>query len=465
MEKWDHEIDEHRPQGGATFENAVFEIVNRSREAVLVQGVLYNVGEVVYTFTTDASGSALTPSDLLPYGTYEVREIQPPVGYLHTGVLSRTFVIREHGKTVEMNTWDTAIKNDPIRGDLRGVKISDGDAMRLAGVPFAITSLTTGESHVLVTDRNGEFSTATEWNPHSQNTNRGETDRDGVWFGEMRVLNDNLGALLYDTYLLEELPCAANEGYELLSFEVSIYRHNTVVNLGTLTDDHIPVPEIFTTALDEETMLSSAYVSENTTIIDTVYYSGLKPGKLYMLTGILMDKSTGEPLLIDGEPVTSEKEFRAAAEAGSVTVEYVFDSTSLAGKSVVVFESLLYEGAEIAAHADIEDEGQTVTFMEPSIATSAAGPGGDKVLDIGAEVTLVDTVSFEGLIPGKEYTLTGILMDKETGEPLLVDGEEVRAGASFVASFVPEEASGTVEVVFTFDSSALVGKTVVVFES
>ncbi len=67
---------------------------------------------------------------------------------------------------------------------------------------------------------------------------------------------------------------------------MSIYRHNTVVNLGTLTDDHIPVPEIYTTALDEETMLGSAYVSESTTIIDTVYYSGLKPGMLYTLSPI-----------------------------------------------------------------------------------------------------------------------------------------------------------------------------------
>jgi hypothetical protein len=115
-------------------------------------------------------------------------------------------------------------------------------------VPFSITSVTTGESHVIVTDINGEFSTASSWNPHSQHTNRGETDRDGIWFGQLETLNDDLGALLYDTYLIEELPCEANKGYELLSFEVSVYRHNTVIDLGTLTNDHIVVPEIFTTA-------------------------------------------------------------------------------------------------------------------------------------------------------------------------------------------------------------------------
>ncbi|MDL2234668.1 class B sortase [Christensenellaceae bacterium OttesenSCG-928-L17] len=461
VEKWDNEIDEHRPQGGATFEGAVFEIVNRSMDSVLVQDVLCAPGEVVYTFATDATGAALTPSNLLPYGTYEVRETNPPAGYLATGMLSRTFTIRDHGMIVHLNTSDTAIKNDPIRGDLKGVKISDGNAKRLANVPFRITSATTGESHVIVTDINGEFNTASNWNPHSQNTNRGETDRDGIWFGELRVLNDDLGALLYDTYIMEELRCEANREYELLTFTVSIYRHNTVVDLGTLTDDYIQVPEIFTTARDQATNTGSAYVSEKTTIIDTVYYSGLKAGQEYTLKGTLMDKTSGEPLLVEGVPVTAETTFRAQAEAGSVPMEFTFNSTSLNGKAVVVFESLEFEGAEIAAHADIEDEGQTVAFTEPGIGTSATGADGEKELDIGPKVTLIDTVSYENLIPGLPYTLKGILMDKATGKPLLIEDKEVTAEAVFK----PDAPSGSAEVAFTFDATSLMGKTVVVFES
>lgn len=110
VEKWDNEIDAHRPQGGATLEGAIFEIVNRSADSVLVQDVLYGVGEVVYTFETDSTGTAQTPSELLPYGTYEVREVSPPRGYLATGVLNRIFEIREHGVTVVLNTSDKAIK-------------------------------------------------------------------------------------------------------------------------------------------------------------------------------------------------------------------------------------------------------------------------------------------------------------------------------------------------------------------
>lgn len=461
IEKWDNEINEHRAQGGATLEGAIFEIVNKSADSVLVQEQLYAVDEIVYTFATDETGSALTPVDLLPYGTYLVREVSPPDGYLATGVLSQVFTIREHGKIVELDTSETAIKNNPIRGDLKGVKTTDGDAGRLAGVPFQITSKTTGEAHTIITDKNGMFDTSTNWNPHSQNTNRGETDRDGIWFGELDVLNNDLGALLYDDYILEELPSDANADKELLRFEVSIYRHMTVVDLGTITNDYIAKSEIFTTAMDKETTQADAYVAETTTILDTVYYDGLSVGKEYTLKGVLMDKGTAKPLLIDGAEITAETSFRANTVSGSVPMEFTFNALALKGKSVVVFETLEQDGKEIATHADIEDAGQTITFHEPSIRTSAAGPDGKKELDAQAEVTIIDTVSYEGLIPGKNYTLKGTLMDKSTGKPLLIDGKEIRAEKAFT----PETATGTVEVPFIVNALSLKGKAVVVFET
>lgn len=462
IEKWDNEIGEHRAQGGGTLEGATFELVNRSLDSVLVQDTLYAPGEVVYTTVTDETGTAYTPEYLLPYGTYEVREIAPPFeGYLSTGVLSRFLEIREHGKTVELNTAETAIRNDPLRGDLKGIKIADGTAERLAGVPFSITSKTTGESHIVVTDVNGEFSTASEWNPHSQNTNAGQTDRDGVWFGELDVLDDSKGALLYDDYIIEELPCEANEGFELLSFEVSVYRHNTVIDLGTLTDDYIPIPEIFTTALEKESMGNTAYAAEKVTIVDTVYYSGLKAGTEYTLKGVLMDKATGEPLMVGENQVTAEKTFRATGESGSATMEFTFDASALKGKAVVVFENLYLEDKEVAAHADIEDVDQTIIFLNPEIGTTATGKNGEKTLDATAETVIVDTVAYMGLQPGQEYTLKGQLMDKATGEAVQVDGQPVTAETTFT----PESSDGSVTVTFTLNAIALKAKSVVVFES
>jgi hypothetical protein len=462
VEKYDNEIDRNEKQGGASLEHAVFEIVNRGVDSVLVLGELYSPGEVVYVFETDEKGSALTANDLLPYSTYEVREISPPEGYLAVGVLSRAFEIRGHGKIVELDSSDIAIKNDPIRGDVKGVKISDGDANRLANVPFSITSKTTGESHIIVTDKNGEFNTSSAWNPHSQNTNRGETDRDGVWFGELWTLDDDNGALLYDNYILEELPRAANEGLELLTFEFSVYRHMRTIDFGTLTDDYTRIPEIFTTAMDMETGLNAAFVSETTALKDTVYYSNLKQNTSFVMRGILMDKETEQPLLdADGEEITAVVPFKTRTENGTVAMEFDVDSSALAGKSVVVFEYLETEdGKPVASHEDFDDDFQIIEWKDPSVKTEAASSAGNKIVEVAPETAITDVVSYTGLIPGLAFTASGVLMDKETGEQILIDGKPVTSERGFIA----DEASGTVKITFTLDTIAIQGKTLVVFE-
>lgn len=136
-----------------------------------------------------------------------------------------------------------------IRGDLEFVKIADGTHERLAGIPFQITSESTGESHVIVTDENGQASTASSWNLHSQNTNLGETCEDGIWFGmepdgTFAPAEDTKGALPYDTYSIEEIRCENNEGYDLIPpFKVTIKKNHATVHLGTLTDDGPKKPE------------------------------------------------------------------------------------------------------------------------------------------------------------------------------------------------------------------------------
>lgn len=194
--------------------------------------------------------------------------------------------------------------------------------------------------------------------------------------------------------------------------------------------------------------------------MDTVAYSGLTVGKTYKISGILMDKSTGEPLEIGGQQVTAEKEFTPKAESGTVDLEYTFNASALAGKAVVVFETLYQDDVEIASHADIDDEGQTVIFRNPKIGTTATVDG-EKTADPLGKVTIIDKVTYSGLTPGKEYNIKGVLMDKSTGEKLLVDGKEVTAEATFTAP-KPE---GSIDIPFTFDASGLAGKSVVVFES
>ena len=334
--------------------------------------------------------------------------------------------------------------------------MGDGELNRLANVPFTITSKTTGESHTLVTDKNGYASTSSEWVKHSQNTNQGESSADGIWFGNGPV-DDSRGALPYDTYLLEEQRCEANEGMNLLKIEVTIYKDSVTVPLGTLTDDQI---EIGTTALDQETESHISKPDEKVTLVDTVEYEGLKKGQEYQLIGTLMDQRTGEPILIDGKLVTAEKRFKAKKSSGTVTVTFTFDGVSLKGKTVVVFEELYQEDLKLAVHADLSDEDQTIHF--PEIGTIAKDEAtGENFAHAGEKVTLIDTVAYQNLLPGQEYQVVGTLMDKETEKPVEVDGKPVTSETVFT----PGNADGTVDVTFTFDGSGMKGKTVVVFES
>ena len=120
-------------------------------------------------------------------------------------------------------------------------------------------------------------------------------DHAGTWFGLTTEgwtvdVQDELCALPYDTYTLEELPCEGNQGYELVKIpNITISRNNTVIELGTIDDQYEGVPEIGTTAtVDGE---HTAEPAGEVTIIDTVSYKNLKVGQTYKLSGVLMDKS------------------------------------------------------------------------------------------------------------------------------------------------------------------------------
>ena len=463
--KWGLETNERSPQGGAMLGGAKFTVTNRSAKAVLVEDQIYGPGEVIATIETGEDGLWTSAKDWLPYGTYEVVEVQAPDGYLPDGAQTKTFQIREEGKILSLDNNEGAIKNQVKRGDLNFVKVADSTLERLGNVPFKITSKTTGESHIVVSDVNGQVDTSSAWNPHSQNTNRGETSKDGVWFSgstEKEVpVNDKKGALPYDTYLIEEQRCEANQGYKLLSIEITVYRDNYTIPLGTLTDDS-DLSEITTTAIDSDTEDHYAVAGENTTIIDTVEYTNLNKGEEYTLKGTLMNKATGEPVTDDEEnPITAEKTFTAKKANGTAEMEFTFDSTKLAGADIVVFEELYQKENLIAEHMDITDEDQTIYF--PEIGTKAMDQETNtNVSKADEEIILVDTVSYKNLQPGKKYKLTGTLMDQETGEPVKdPEGKEITAETSFK----PESSDGTVNVTFTFDGSNLAGKTIVVFES
>ena len=477
IEKRDLESGLLTPLGGASLDGTLFEITNMSRNPVYVGGALYQPGEVCATIEV-VDGIAQTDARALPYGSYQMVETKPGEGYLHTDQTVRSFQIRQDGQVIEFRDGDAAY-NQVIRGDLQFIKVGEGgesNMHRFANVAFKLTSQTTGESHILITDENGEVRTESSWNPHSQNTNGNDEitdetlwdDHNGTWFGLTTEgwtvdVQDELCALPFDTYTLEELPCEGNQGYELVKVpNITISRNNTTIYLGTIDDQFEGIPEIGTTAtVDGE---HTAEPAGEVTLIDTISYKNLKVGETYKISGVLMDKETGEPLLVGEQQVTAELEFTPTSSEGSVELTYTFDGSALAGKSVVVFEDL-YQGENVvASHADINDEGQTVSFGQPEIGTTATIDG-EKTAQPAEQITITDTVEYSGLTVGQEYKLTGVLMDKETGEPLLIGEGEEQTQVTSEATFTPAEASGTIEVLFTFDASALTGKAVVVFET
>ena len=466
IQKRDLETKDTKAQGGATLKDTTFEIISLNENAVLVEGKLYKKNEVLKTIHTDIEGIASTSADLLPYGKYRLSEQKPPEGYLTDGAKPIDFEITENGKIVDLTDEAHSIYNQIKRGDIEGVKIGAGSHKRLADVPFRITSKTTGESHVVVTDDNGQFSTASDWASHKHNTNAGKTSEDGVWFGTSEP-DDSKGALLYDTYIIEELRCESNKGFKLIPpFEIVISRNKVVVDLGTLTDEYEKEITIHTTATSkdgEKTILAG----KDVTIIDTVKLDGLVKGTKYQLKGWQMLKEENAELLINGKRVENDYTFVADDEAMKVEIAYTFNASALDGKSLVTFEELYDlsnpdEPVKVAEHKDIEDDRQTVLITERiiKIHTIATDKDGKKEIEAGKDVTIVDTVKLEGLEVGTKYQLVGWQMLKEENAELIINDKRIENDYIFTADSETME----VKIEFTFDASTLGGKQLVTFE-
>ena len=458
-----------------------------------------------WTFKTDEDGYALLSTEdfvsgdalyyndqniaCVPRGTIVVRETKAPTGYLKSNAVSFQKIL-EGSNPDSLLTYNTAeVPEQVYRSDFEFTKKAENGSDRLAGVPFKVTSLTTGESHIAVTDENGYFSSASSWNAHDGNTNAndwaltadGTIDSSklnasaGFWFGNNTVVGEDgnattgdalkadnsLGAMPFDTYSVEELRCTANEGYALVNTTVTVSRNGASIDFGTLDD---PEPEIHTTAYDASD--SDHYIGVGTVkVTDKVEYSHLVAGKTYTVTGEVHDAKTGDVLKVNGKTVTAEKTFTADESHGSVTVDFSFDNYDLAGKTLVVYETLTdAKGAKLAEHKDKDDVSQQVTVLTPKLSTSAVSEADNsKSVTAEGDATVTDYVRYTGLTAGQTYTLTGTLMDKSTKKAFEdADGNPVTATAEFTA----EAESGTATVTFTFDASGIkTGTKLVAFET
>ncbi|MBQ9004554.1 MAG: hypothetical protein IJ087_22170, partial [Eggerthellaceae bacterium] len=266
----DRQNAKHLAQGSATLAGAVFEILSDNDRQVVVNGSSFAKGDVVGSIETELTDEeryiARTPDTWLPAGSYILRQTEAGKGYLldDTSLAWRkSFAVAGQGDVTDLTQPDSCATNQVIRGDFRFSKADGVTDARLALIPFLVTSQTTGEQHVIMTDENGMASTANSWNAHEHLTNANDlaaspsSDAEGgyavdeskldptagAWFDgradESVATTAVLGALPYDTYTVSELRVAANAGYELATFTANVTRNDLELDLGTVDGNPI----------------------------------------------------------------------------------------------------------------------------------------------------------------------------------------------------------------------------------
>ena len=479
-------------QGGASLENAEFTVkfyagyynegnlpANATRTWV-IKTLKTAGGNYMAALRDDCKVSGddfykLGNTAVLPLGTISIEETKAPEGYSLEGAylqvsgsstkITGKYVtqITQNGNLAQLKGGNTFKVSDKIkRGDFKLTKIDTDNQNRMSDIPFRVTNKATGESHIIKTDENGYFSSESSWNAHSKNTNGGGA-YDGLWFssadGSAKV-DDSVGAMPYGDYTLEELSCDNNRGKILYKGEFSIRRDKVTVDIGTIENHSEPTPVITTQASDAKTQYQIIKPSADTDIIDKVTITDTMAGRDYTITGTLMDKDTGEAVMVNGNPVTASQTFTSDGTKKVLDMHFNFDSSALGGKTVVVCEKLTYGDYVAATEEDMENKDQTIYF--PEIHTTATdSETADHLTLADSRAVITDTVTYTNLLKGETYTLSGVLMDKETGKELLVDGEPVTQEMAFTAG----RASGTKKLKFEFDTTGLAGKSFVVYET
>lgn len=396
---------------------------------------------------------------VIPFGYLVIKEVKAPEGYEVSGVrfkysdtsydaddvfvakVNKTGSISVEGRDI---SEQISVEDIPIRGDIiLSKKDIDGNAMK--DVEFEITSKSTGETHKLITDENGVI----------------DSRKSGLWFGVKKdgtVTDkiDGVGALPCGEYILRELRCDANAGKILetpFSFTVAESTVYRIKDSGSESDDiiNVDIPKIGTTA--SVSGAASRFLPENaeTSVTDTVTYSGLRADTEYTLVGriaIINDKGDISFYQKDGEEYKVIKQFKTSEKyqkskyeiSGQETMSFDVDTTGMEGCRIVIFEKL-YLGKDISEkdedaiqyednpgifpiiHEDASCYEQTLYI--PHIKTTASFESEEEELktleinladfDISKPLIINDVVSYSGLMPG-DYEIRGVIMDRDTGK-------------------------------------------------
>lgn len=291
--------------------------------------------DALITFANcDKNGSIVFDCDLPVGFKWYVKEIATDKHY----ILSDTkyeFDTEYQGQDIKVIDIkinnDKAIENNLIYGSVKGLKVDRETQEVIKGATFGLFKSDTTE----LTEENAILTAV--------------TDENGIF---------TFSNIPYGEYLIKELKPA--DGYldNEDVFTVTIKNNEQVVELTAINDK---VPELKTTATvnDKKEVIAKGEI----TIKDTVEYKHLVPNTEYVIKGTLMDKSTGKPFKVKGKEITSTVKFVPDKADGKVEVTFTFDGSAIKKDTkLVVFETLYRDGVELTTHADINDDGQTVTI-------------------------------------------------------------------------------------------------------
>ena len=413
-----------------------FQILDKDKNIVEMTQY-YPEFKALTEFKTNEKGWCLL-LEKLEYGTYYVRELKAPNGYLQ-GEDIQFIVDKDYDWE---NPFVIEFANNPVKGKVDVTKVDAETSEKLEGAVFAVIAkedIYTADGTLRVAEGEVVDTLTTDSNGYAQSKE--------LYLGK---------------YYAKEIEAPFAYGLNLNRYEFELIYENqeTAIVYTTIEIENFH-SKIKTSAFDTLTGGKESFEQEEITLVDIVSYENLLIGKEYVIKGVLMDKETNTPFLVDNKKITSQVRFIPASPNGTVEVVFQFKGTDIKGKTIVVFETLYQDNKEVYVHHDINDMEQTVEYKSPQIGTTAIDKiDGDKILAYGKEVTIVDIVSYTNLIVGREYILKGIAMDKETNEPLLVNGEVIAVEVAFIADSV----DGTVEVEFVLNTTDLAGKEIVIFE-
>mgnify|MGYP000487905072 FL=1 len=221
------------------------------------------------------------------------------------------------------------------------------------------------------------------------------------------------------------------------------------------------VPSISTNLIDEDSQTNYTYIRDNVKAHDLVTYEGLIAGKTYKLTGTLVEKSTGKTFVdANGKTATITQTFTPDSDSGSVDMVFDINPSNLKTSALVAFETLSCNGEQVTIENDLDNEQQTLHF--PILSTTAKGKvSGKNYVDIGGDMSIIDTIKYEGVQYGMTHTIKSYLVDKTTGKIVQDDnGNDIVK----TTEWEPEATQGSIDVEIPVTGKKLAGRTLVVFE-